>query len=74
MPYGTTVPEGQVYVSVKKEDGSVVLRVRDTGIGIEKKHLDSIFERFYRVDKSRSKETGGNRPWTGYCEAYRSTA
>lgn len=52
-------PEGQVYVSVKKEDGSVVLRVRDTGIGIEKKHLDSIFERFYRVDKSRSKETGG---------------
>ena len=52
-------PEGQVYVSVKKEDGSAVLRVRDTGIGIEKKHLDSIFERFYRVDKSRSKETGG---------------
>ena len=36
-----------------------VLTVRDTGIGIPKAHQDRIFERFYRVDKSRSKQTGG---------------
>jgi len=33
--------------------------VRDTGIGIEKKHIDRLTERFYRVDRSRSRETGG---------------
>lgn len=52
-------PQGSVTVSVLREDGKVTLRVKDTGIGIPEKYQERIFERFYRVDKSRSKETGG---------------
>ena len=50
---------GSVTVSVTREAGSAVLTVRDTGIGIPKDELPRIFERFYRVDKSHSKEIGG---------------
>lgn len=41
------------------EDATVVIRVKDTGPGIPEEYRDKIFERFFRVDKSRSKETGG---------------
>lgn len=51
--------EGSVHVCVRKTKDTVVLSVKDTGIGIPKEYHDRIFERFYRVDKSRSKETGG---------------
>ncbi len=52
-------PGGDVSVSVYEENGQIIFRVKDTGIGIDKKDQERIFERFYRVDKSRSKELGG---------------
>lgn len=52
-------PEGSVHVTVAREEKSVLLTVADTGIGIPEEERDRIFERFYRVDKSRSKEVGG---------------
>ena len=52
-------PGGSVSVRVRNEDGYPAVVVEDTGIGIPKEHQPYVFERFYRVDKSRSKETGG---------------
>lgn len=52
-------PGGRVDVSVYREVERVVLEVKDNGIGIPEKDQERIFERFYRVDKSRSKSTGG---------------
>lgn len=50
---------GEVHVKVTHENQQPVLMVSDNGIGIPKDQQDRIFERFYRVDKSRSKQTGG---------------
>lgn len=50
---------GSVTVTVDQEDGHTYLVVKDTGIGISPANQERVFERFYRVDKSRSRETGG---------------
>lgn len=52
-------PGGRVTVHTGRQDDRVVLAVSDTGIGIPPAHQQRIFERFYRVDKSHSKEIGG---------------
>lgn len=50
---------GSVDVSVAENDNNIILKVKDTGIGIPQEHQERVFERFYRVDKSHSKEIGG---------------
>ncbi len=52
-------PKGDVFVTIRQTDKNTILEVRDTGIGIPKDEGERIFERFYRVDKSRSKKVGG---------------
>lgn len=54
-----TPPGGQVRVSVQAENGDAVVRVRDTGVGIEPEELPRVFERFYKIDPSRAGEGAG---------------
>ncbi len=53
-------PKGKVIVSIKEENNYCIIKVKDTGIGIPREEQDKIFERFYMVDKSRSKKLGGS--------------
>jgi heavy metal sensor kinase len=51
--------KGSIHVTLEKNKEEILVKVQDTGIGIPREEQEKIFKRFYRVDKSRSKETGG---------------
>lgn len=61
--------DGEVRVNVARENGEVVLSVADTGIGIPLEDQAHIFERFYRVDKARSRELGGSGLGLAICRS-----
>jgi signal transduction histidine kinase len=54
------VAGGKLIVRLMRQDDNAILQVRDTGMGIPEDALSHIFERFYRVDKARSRSTGGS--------------
>ena len=51
---------GKVYINVEERDAKIILTVADTGIGIDEKDIDRIFERFYRIDQSHNRRKGGS--------------
>ena len=53
-------PGGRLHVSLRREVDNAVLRFADTGVGIPPESLEHVFERFYRVDKARSRQSGGS--------------
>lgn len=54
------IPGGMLRISLYRSDDNEILEISDTGVGIPQESLEHIFERFYRVDKARSRATGGS--------------
>ena len=54
------VPGGSLTVTLDRQDENAVVRVKDTGVGIPQESVGHVFERFYRVDKARSRKSGGS--------------
>jgi heavy metal sensor kinase len=62
-------PGGEVLVQLRTEDGEALLLVKDTGCGIPEEDCPNLFERFYRVDKARSRASGGNGLGLAICQS-----